>query len=129
MCELFASRPVMALFEVQLMEVKDKEKDRVFEEVLSQQGPQDATVIIAVDGGEFEDDIVDEIVGTFSNTGEIILVRLVLICFFEHCKQTLVCLVCPPTFGSTTTHFGKHNNLSHFKIYNIGINCFSKNNK
>ena len=116
----------MALFEVQLMEVKDKEKDRVFEEVLSQQGPQDATVIIAVEGGEFEDDIVDEIVGTFSNTGEIILVRLELISFFR---------ALPANIGESTivfglsTYFCKHNNLSHFKIYNIGINCFSKNSK
>ena len=65
----------MALFDVQLMEVRDKDKDKVFEEVLLQQGPQDATVIVAVEGEEFEDEIVDEIVGTFSSTGEIILVR------------------------------------------------------
>ena len=65
----------MALFDVQLMDVRDDDKDRIFEEVLSQQGPQDATVIISLEEGEFEDELVDEIVGTFSNTGEIILVR------------------------------------------------------
>ena len=66
----------MALFDIQLMEVRNKDKDRVFEEVLSSQGPQDSTVIIGLaDGEEFDDDVVDEIVGTFSDSGEIILVR------------------------------------------------------
>jgi hypothetical protein len=53
----------------------------VFEEVLSVQGPQDATVIISSENGEFDDDLVDEIVGTFSEFGEIILVRLIVTFF------------------------------------------------
>ena len=70
------SRPVMALFDIQSMDVRNKDKDRIFEEVLSSQGPQDSTVIIGLaDNEEFEDEVVDEIVGTFSNSGEIILVR------------------------------------------------------
>ena len=80
----------MALFDIQLMEVRKKDKDRIFEEVLSRHGPQDSTVIIGLsDSGEFEDEIVDEIVGTFSNTGEIILVRLdnSLVKFFFDCMD------------------------------------------
>ena len=66
----------MALFDIQSMDVRNKDKDRIFEEVLSNQGPQDSTVIIGLaDNEEFEDEVVDEIVGTFSNSGEIILVR------------------------------------------------------
>ena len=70
------SRPVMGLFDIQVMKVKDTDRDRVFEESVSAQGPQDGTVVISIaTGEEFEDDLVDEIVGTFSNAGEIILVR------------------------------------------------------
>ncbi|XP_053385173.1 synaptojanin-1-like [Mercenaria mercenaria] len=70
-------RPVMALFDVQVMTVKENDRDKVFEEVLSKQGPHDATVILSCDDGEFDDELVDEVVGTFSDFGEIILVRFV----------------------------------------------------
>ncbi|XP_052801700.1 synaptojanin-1-like [Mya arenaria] len=70
-------RPVLGLFDVQVMKVRDTDRDRVYEEALYAQGPQDATVIVSMVTGEFDDDMVDEIVGTFSDAGEIILVRFV----------------------------------------------------
>ncbi|WAR02120.1 SYNJ1-like protein, partial [Mya arenaria] len=60
-----------------VMKVRDTDRDRVYEEALYAQGPQDATVIVSMVTGEFDDDMVDEIVGTFSDAGEIILVRFV----------------------------------------------------
>ena len=65
----------MGIFDVEIMKVNERKRDEVFEDVLSTQGPQDGTVIVTTPDGEFDDDLVDEIVGTFSNAGEIILVR------------------------------------------------------
>ncbi|WAR02154.1 SYNJ1-like protein, partial [Mya arenaria] len=70
-------KTVLGLFDVQVMKVRDTDRDRVYEEALYAQGPQDATVIVSMVTGEFDDDMVDEIVGTFSDAGEIILVRFV----------------------------------------------------
>jgi len=79
---------VVGIFDVQVKRVRDADRDRVYEETLYAQGPQDATVIIAMTTGPFDDDMVDEIVGKFSEEGEIILVRSVLpliveLCFFS----------------------------------------------
>lgn len=75
MVKLYICRPVVGLFDMEVYTVREEERDRVFEEVLYSQGPQDATVIISTDNQEFDDDLVDEIVGTFSTAGDIILVR------------------------------------------------------
>lgn len=71
----------MGLFDVEVFKVREKERDAVFEEVLYAQGPQDATVIISTADREFDDDMIDEIVGMFSSAGDIILVRLAWIHF------------------------------------------------
>jgi len=68
-------RPVMGLFDMEVYKVREEDRDRVFEEVMYTQGPQDATLIVSAPDGEFDDDLVDEIVGTFSAAGDIILVR------------------------------------------------------
>ncbi|XP_052229766.1 synaptojanin-1-like [Dreissena polymorpha] len=70
-------RPVLGLFDMQVMKVREGARDRVYEETLYAQGPQDATVIVATPDGDFNDSMVDEIVGMFSDVGEIILVRFV----------------------------------------------------
>ncbi|KAL4225388.1 Synaptojanin-1 [Mactra antiquata] len=70
-------RPVMGLFDVQVMKVKEKERDDIYEEVLNKQGPQDSTVIVTCVNASFDDDdLVNEIIGTFDE-GEVILVRFV----------------------------------------------------
>ncbi|KAK3594082.1 hypothetical protein CHS0354_040850 [Potamilus streckersoni] len=71
-------RPVMSLFDIEVLQVKEAAREAVFQDVLSTQGPQDGTVVISLAGGrEFDDDVVDEIVGTFSDIGDIILVRFI----------------------------------------------------
>ncbi|KAL3841607.1 hypothetical protein ACJMK2_019724 [Sinanodonta woodiana] len=71
-------RPVLSLFDIEVLQVKEAVRETVFQDVLSAQGPQDGTVVISLSGGrEFDDDVVDEIVGTFSDVGSIILVRFI----------------------------------------------------
>ena len=55
--------------------MNEGEKERIFQEVIGQQGPPDGTVIVSLPGEEIDDDMVDEIVNMFSDVGEIILVR------------------------------------------------------
>ena len=73
-----SSRPVVGLFEVETLEVVEDAKEKVLQEVIGQQGPPDATVIISTaTGGDFEDDAVNEIVERFTEVGEVIIVRCV----------------------------------------------------
>nr|KAG5702900.1 hypothetical protein BaRGS_034673 [Batillaria attramentaria] len=71
-------RPVVALFHVETQEVVESKKEAVLQEVVGQQGPPDATVIISLaTDGEFEDDVVQEIVDRFTEVGDVIIVRFV----------------------------------------------------
>ena len=69
---------MVGLFEVETLEVVEEAKERTLQEVVNQQGPPDATVIISIaTGEEFEDEAVSEIVERFTEVGEIIIVRYV----------------------------------------------------
>ncbi|XP_069133360.1 synaptojanin-1-like isoform X2 [Argopecten irradians] len=70
-------RPVLALLDIDILEVKEDKKAQVFREVISQQGPSDGTVIVSTADGEFDDDMVDTVVETFTELGDITLVRFV----------------------------------------------------
>ena len=67
----------MALIDIDVVQVNEEKKQRVLQEVIGQQGPPDGTVIITSATGEFDDDMVDVVVETFSECGDIILVRFV----------------------------------------------------
>ncbi|KAL5007601.1 hypothetical protein ScPMuIL_016407 [Solemya velum] len=69
-------RPVIALLEIDVLEVDGAKKEKVFGEVIRQQGPPNGTVVVSTDG-EFDDQMVDAVVEVFSDVGEIILVRFV----------------------------------------------------
>lgn len=73
---LFIFRPVIALLEIDVLEVDGAKKEKVFGEVIRQQGPPNGTVVVSTDG-EFDDQMVDAVVEVFSDVGEIILVRYV----------------------------------------------------
>ena len=56
----------------------EEAKEKVLQEVIGQQGPPDATVIISTaTGADLEDDAVNEIVERFTEVGEVIIVRFV----------------------------------------------------
>ncbi|CAE1261864.1 SYNJ [Acanthosepion pharaonis] len=71
-------RPVIALFELDYQKVNEEKKKKVLEDVVIEQGPPDATVIISLENGQtFNEALVDEIVQVFSECGEILLIRFV----------------------------------------------------
>ncbi|KAK7099032.1 synaptojanin-1-like [Littorina saxatilis] len=72
-------RPVVALYEVETLEVVQDAKQQVLQEVVAQQGPPDGTVIISMANGEDfgDDEVVNEIVEKFTEVGEVIIVRFV----------------------------------------------------
>ncbi|XP_021342465.1 synaptojanin-1-like isoform X1 [Mizuhopecten yessoensis] len=88
-------RPVLALLDIDVLEVKEEKKAETFREVISQQGPSDGTVIVSTADGEFDDDMVDAIVETFTELGDIILVRFVeedMWLIFRHGQSALAAL-------------------------------------
>ncbi|KAK6191374.1 hypothetical protein SNE40_003083 [Patella caerulea] len=71
-------RPVIAMFDIEVLAAEEEMKANVLQEVISQQGPPDGTVIISMaTGTSITDEIVDEIVAIFNEVGEIIVVRFV----------------------------------------------------
>lgn len=71
-------RPVIALFELDYQKVNEEKKKKVLEDVVIEQGPPDATVIISLENDQtFTEPLVDEIVQVFSECGEILLIRFV----------------------------------------------------
>ncbi|XP_012937640.1 synaptojanin-1 [Aplysia californica] len=71
-------RPVMALFDVETPVLEEDKKSAVLNQVVSEQGPPDGTVIVSMaDGGELSDETVNEIVAKFNEVGDIIIVRFV----------------------------------------------------
>lgn len=55
--------------------MEDNKKEQKLQEIVSQQGPPDGTVIISVETEEMEQELVEAIVHFFSDVGEIVLVR------------------------------------------------------
>ncbi|XP_064158265.1 synaptojanin-1-like [Anguilla rostrata] len=74
-------RPVVAIMDVDVLEVDPEARRRVYEEVIAAQGPPDGTVLVSVcdsrEGGDFDDALVDHLLGEFEAFGEVVLVRFV----------------------------------------------------
>lgn len=69
-------RPVAALLDIPVLKVDKSLKDKVQEQVVQEEGPTDATVIVsAADNSELSDETADRIPELFGDIGEIILVR------------------------------------------------------
>ena len=67
---------MVALFDVAAQVVDEERKSSVLSQVVAEQGPPDGTVIISlVNGGEFSDEAVNEVVERFNEVGDIIIVR------------------------------------------------------
>ena len=71
----FLDRPVLALYDIDTLKVEENKKEQKLQEIVSNQGPPDGTVIISVETEEMEQELVEAIVQFFSDVGEIVLVR------------------------------------------------------
>ncbi|XP_014390683.1 PREDICTED: synaptojanin-1 [Myotis brandtii] len=75
-------RPVVALIDIDIFEVEAEERQSVYREVLAEQGPPDATVLVSVqsagpESSFFNDTLIDELLQQFANFGEVVLIRFV----------------------------------------------------
>ncbi|XP_073527625.1 synaptojanin-2 isoform X2 [Phyllobates terribilis] len=76
-------RPVIAIVEVEVQEVDVVEREKVFQEISSSQGPLDATVEVHIDcptpedKAEFPEDLSSALVERFQNYGTVTLVRVI----------------------------------------------------
>jgi len=71
-------RPVMALIDIEVLKSDEALRSGTLQRAVKWLGPPDGTVVLTLDSGqEFSDELVDEVVDTFGEFGEIILVRFV----------------------------------------------------
>ncbi|CAD5116080.1 DgyrCDS5010 [Dimorphilus gyrociliatus] len=71
-------RPVLALYDVELIRVNSERRFDVYDEVISLQGPSDATVVVFYsDNAGMDDESFQNIIQVIGASGNIILVRFV----------------------------------------------------
>ncbi|XP_041114662.1 synaptojanin-1-like isoform X9 [Polyodon spathula] len=75
-------RPVVAVIDVDVLEVDPEARQRVYKEVFAVQGPPDGTVLVSLSGSTpeelyFDDDLIDHLLQQFAAYGEVILIRFV----------------------------------------------------
>ncbi|XP_013387463.1 synaptojanin-1 isoform X2 [Lingula anatina] len=89
-------RPVIALLDIEVLAVDEKRREEIYKNVISNQGPPDGTVVISMaDGGEFDDQSVDDVLNLVAEAGEVILVRFVgddMLLTFKNGKNALSAL-------------------------------------
>ncbi|XP_018610893.2 synaptojanin-1 isoform X5 [Scleropages formosus] len=74
-------RPVVAIIDVDVLEVDPEARHQVYKEVIALQGPPDGTVLVSLcsSGPDdyFDDALIDELLKKFAAFGEVILIRFV----------------------------------------------------
>ncbi|KAM8742411.1 synaptojanin-1 isoform 4-T5 [Acanthopagrus schlegelii] len=74
-------RPVVAIMDVDILEVDPEARHQVYKEVIALQGPPDGTILVSLcsSGPEdyFDDALIDELLDKFAQFGEVILIRFV----------------------------------------------------
>ncbi|XP_066506666.1 synaptojanin-1 isoform X2 [Hoplias malabaricus] len=74
-------RPVVAVVDVDILEVDPEARHQVYKEVIALQGPPDGTILVSLcsSGPDdyFDDALIDELLDKFANFGEVILIRFV----------------------------------------------------
>ncbi|XP_055082732.1 synaptojanin-1 isoform X5 [Periophthalmus magnuspinnatus] len=74
-------RPVVALIDVDILEVDPEARHQVYKDVIALQGPPDGTILVSLcsSGPDdyFDDALIDELLDKFANFGEVILIRFV----------------------------------------------------
>ncbi|XP_076974962.1 synaptojanin-1 isoform X2 [Tamandua tetradactyla] len=75
-------RPVVAMIDIDIFEVEAEERQNIYKEVITKQGPPDGTVLVSIksslpENNFFDDALIDELLQQFANFGEVILIRFV----------------------------------------------------
>ncbi|XP_041863662.1 synaptojanin-1 isoform X3 [Melanotaenia boesemani] len=74
-------RPVVAIMDVDILEVDPEARHQVYKDVIALQGPPDGTILVSLcsSGPDdyFSDELIDELLDKFANFGEVILIRFV----------------------------------------------------
>ncbi|XP_053187256.1 synaptojanin-1 isoform X1 [Scomber japonicus] len=74
-------RPVVAVIDVDILEVDPEARHQVYKDVIALQGPPDGTILVSLcsSGPDdyFDDALIDELLDKFANFGEVILIRFV----------------------------------------------------
>ncbi|XP_021111837.1 synaptojanin-1 isoform X19 [Heterocephalus glaber] len=75
-------RPVVALIDIDIFEVEAEERQNIYKEVITVQGPPDGTVLVSIksslqEDNFFNDALIDELLQQFANFGEVTLIRFV----------------------------------------------------
>ncbi|XP_016093360.1 synaptojanin-1-like isoform X2 [Sinocyclocheilus grahami] len=74
-------RPVVAIMDVDILEVDPEARHQVYKEVIALQGPPDGTILVSLctSGPDdyFDDALIDDLLDKFANFGEVILIRFV----------------------------------------------------
>ncbi|XP_058645107.1 synaptojanin-1 isoform X5 [Onychostoma macrolepis] len=74
-------RPVVAIIDVDILEVDPEARHQVYKEVIALQGPPDGTILVSLctSGPDdyFDDALIDDLLEKFANFGEVILIRFV----------------------------------------------------
>ncbi|XP_056140392.1 synaptojanin-1 [Lampris incognitus] len=74
-------RPVVAVIDVEILEVDPEARHQVYKDVIALQGPPDGTILVSLcsSGPDdyFDDALIDELLDKFTNFGEVILIRFV----------------------------------------------------
>uniref|UniRef100_A0A8C6P2B5 phosphoinositide 5-phosphatase n=1 Tax=Nothobranchius furzeri TaxID=105023 RepID=A0A8C6P2B5_NOTFU len=74
-------RPVVAVIDVDILEVDPEARHQVYKDVIALQGPPDGTILVSLctSGPDdyFSDELIDELLDKFANFGEVILIRFV----------------------------------------------------
>ncbi|XP_048348323.1 LOW QUALITY PROTEIN: synaptojanin-1 [Sphaerodactylus townsendi] len=75
-------RPVVSLVDIDIFEVDGEERQKIYKEVITVQGPPDGTIMVSIKGSSseenyFDDALIDELLQKFATYGEVILIRFV----------------------------------------------------
>uniref|UniRef100_A0A673JWG1 Synaptojanin-1 n=1 Tax=Sinocyclocheilus rhinocerous TaxID=307959 RepID=A0A673JWG1_9TELE len=74
-------RPVVAIIDVDILEVDPDARHQVYKEVIALQGPPDGTILVSLctSGPDdyFDDALIDDLLDKFAHFGEVILIRFV----------------------------------------------------
>ncbi len=75
-------RPVVAIIDVDILEVDPEARHQVYKEVIALQGPPDGTILVSLctSGPDdyFDDALIDDLLDKFALFGEVILIRYML---------------------------------------------------
>ncbi|XP_077098742.1 synaptojanin-1 isoform X3 [Siphateles boraxobius] len=74
-------RPVVAIIDMDVLEVDPEARHQVYKDVIALQGPPDGTILVSLcsSGPDdyFDDALIDDLLDKFANFGEVILIRFV----------------------------------------------------